>query len=253
MDEEILEHVRVRRYELSDIRGGYRNGYRRRSLLTEFGMLGTIRIPRDREGSYRPGVIPRYQRRQRRVDCLVREMFLSGVSTRRVEEVVRPLLGGGISPQTVSRITRSLDQEVSRYYRRHLDDGYLYLVLDGITLKVKGASGVKKRLLLCACGITPLGQRELLSFRQASSESEAQWSAFLQDLYNRGLEGKHPRLVTTDGCPGLLRALDLVYPYLPRQRCWAHKLRNVGSRLRRKDKEPCLNQAKGIYQADTRR
>jgi transposase-like protein len=50
-----------------------------------------------------------------------------------------------------------------------------------------------------------------------------------------------------------VRALDIVYPYVPRQRCWAHKLRNVGSRLRRKEKEPCLNQAKGIYQADTRR
>jgi transposase-like protein len=63
MDEEILEHVRVRRHERSDTRRGYRNGYRRRSLLTEFGLLDAIRVPRDREGSYRPGVIPRYEPR----------------------------------------------------------------------------------------------------------------------------------------------------------------------------------------------
>jgi putative transposase len=253
MDEEILEHVRVRRYERSDTRRGYRNGYRRRSLLTEFGLLDAIRVPRDREGSYRPEVIPRYERRQRQVDRLVREMFLSGVSTRRVEEVVRPLLGEGISAQTVSRITRSLDHDVNLYHQRFLGDGYLYLMLDGITLKVKGASGVRKRLVLCAYGITALGQRELLNFRQASSESEAQWLAFLQHLYNRGLEGKQLRLITTDGCPGLHNALEMVYPYVPRQRCWAHKLRNVASRLRRKDKEPCLTGAKGIYQAHTRR
>jgi len=253
MDEEILEHVRVRRYERNDTRRGYRNGYRRRSLLTEFGLLEWIRVPRDREGSYRPGVIPRYERRQRRVDRLVRDMFLRGVSTRQVQEVVKPLLGEGVSPQTVSRITRSLDAEVMGYHRRRLDDAYLYLMLDGISLRVKGASGVKKRLVLCAYGITALGQREMVSFRQATSESEAQWLAFLQDLYNRGLEGKHLRLVTTDGCPGLHSALEVVYAYVPRQRCWAHKLRNVASRLRQKEKEPCLMEAKRIYQAHTRR
>jgi transposase-like protein len=187
------------------------------------------------------------------VDRLVREMFLSGVSTRRVQEVITPLLGGGISAQSVSRITRSLDHEVNLYHRRRLDDVYLYLLLDGITLKVKGASGVKKRLVLCAYGITALGQRELVSFRRASSESETQWLAFLQDVYNRGLEGKQLRLITTDGCPGLHNALETVYPYVPRQRCWAHKLRNVASRLRRKDKQPCLAEVKAVYQARTRR
>jgi len=253
MDEEILEKLRVDRYRRSHLRRGHRNGYRHRSLLTEFGLLEEIRVPRDREGSYQPGVLPRYQRRQRQVDRMVREMFLSGVSTRRVQEVVAPLLGKGISAQTVSRITRSLDAEVDRYHRRRLDDGYLYLMLDGITLKVKGAAGVKKLLVLCAYGITPDGLRELVYFRQATSESEAQWLAFLQNLYNHGLEGKHLRLVTTDGCPGLHNALEIVYPYVPRQLCWAHKLRNVASRLCRKDKEPCLEEAKGIYQADTRR
>lgn len=253
MEEEILEQLHADRYRRSDRRRGYRNGYRQRSLLTEFGLLEEIRVPRDREGDYRTRVFPRYQRRRRQVDGLVRDMFLRGVSTRQVREVVKPLLGEGVSPQTVSRITRSLDAEVRRYHCRRLDDVYLYLMLDGITLRVKGASGVKKRLVLCAYGITTEGQRELVSFRQAASESEAHWLAFLQDLYNRGLEGKHLRLVTTDGCPGLHSALEVVYAYVARQRCWAHKLRNVASRLRRKDKEPCLAEAKGIYQAQTRR
>lgn len=60
-------------------------------------------------------------------------------------------------------------------------------------------------------------------------------------------------MVTTDGCPGLHRALDTVYPYVPRQRCWAHKLRNVAARLPRKHQEACLGEAKGIYRAGTRR
>lgn len=106
---------------------------------------------------------------------------------------------------------------MSRYHSRRLGHGYVYLVLDGITLKVKGATGVRKRLVLSAYAITPDGHRELVGFRQASSESETQWLAFLDDLYNRGLEGKRLRLVATDGCPGLHNALEVVHPYVPRQ------------------------------------
>lgn len=253
MEEELLEQLRAGRYRRSGLRRGYRNGHRQRSILTELGLLEHLQVPRDRDGHYQPTVLPRYQRRQEAVNRLVREMFLSGVSTRKVREVVEPLLGAGVSAQTVSRITRSLDAQVRCYHRRPLADHYCYLLLDGITLKVKGATGVRKRLVLCAYGITTQGQRELLNFRQATTESEAQWEAFLQDLYQRGLEGRGLHLVTTDGCPGLHQALDTVYPYVPRQRCWAHKLRNVAAKLRRRDQEECLGQAKKIYQADTRR
>lgn len=253
MEGEMVEQLGAGRYRRTEVRRGHRNGYRHRSLLTEWGLVEHLRVPRDREGCYQPTVLPRYQRRQEKVNGLVREMFLCGVSTRKVQEVVEPLLGPEISAQTVSRITRSLDGEVQRYHQRPLEDRYQYLLLDGITLKVKGATGVKKRLVLCAYGLTPQGKRELISFRQAPSESEAQWEAFLGDLYQRGLKGQRLRLITTDGCPGLHRALDTVYPYVPRQRCWAHKLRNVAAKLPRKHQETCLQEAKRVYQAPTRR
>ena len=180
-------------------------------------------------------------------------MFLTGVSTRKVTEVLEPLLGASMSAQTVSRITRSLDAEVRRYQSRPLEDKYLYLLLDGIVLKVKTATGVVRRLVLCAYGITPGGHREMISFRQSNSESEAQWEAFLRDLYDRGLRGGPLALVSTDGCSGLHQALATVYPYVPRQRCWAHKMRNVAARLPRKIQAVCLAEAKTIYQARTRR
>ena len=253
MEEELLEQLRAGRYRRSQLRRGYRNGYRERDLLTEMGMLEQLRVPRDREGHYQPAILPRYQRRQEKVNSMVREMFLQGVSTRKVEAVLKPLLDSPLSAQSVSRIARSLDLEVKCYQKRSLADHYRYLLLDGIVLKVKGAAGVKKRLVLCAYGLTSQGQRELISFRQGTAESEAQWESFLQDLYHRGLRGEQLRLVVTDGCPGLHRALDTVYPYVPRQRCWAHKLRNVAAKLRRRDQEECLGEAKKIYQADTRR
>ena len=252
MEGELMEQLHAGRYRRIDTRRGYRNGYRERSLLTELGMLEHLRVPRDREGRYQTEVLPRYQRRQEGVNRMVRHMFLTGVSTRKVTEVLEPLLGASMSAQTVSRIARSLDAEVRRYQSRYLEDKYLYL-LDGIVLRVKAATGVVKRLVLCAYGITPAGRREMISFRQANSESEAQGEVFLRDLYDRGLEGGPLALVSTDGCSGLHRALATVYPYVARQRCWAHKMRNVAAKLPRKIQAACLAEAKTIYQARTRR
>ena len=83
MEEELLEQLRAGRRRRTKLRRGYRNGYRQRSLLTELGLVQHLRIPRDREGYYRPCVIKRYQRRQETVNQLIRESFLAGVSTRR--------------------------------------------------------------------------------------------------------------------------------------------------------------------------
>jgi transposase-like protein len=253
MEEEIIEQLRVAKYERGKMRRSYRNGYRYRSLLTDFGLLDVVKVPRDRAGLYQPGVFERYQRRQERVNNLVKEMFLSGVSTRKVQEVLDPILDTPLSAQSVSRIVRSLDSEVSRFHKRRLNDHYRYLFLDGVTIRVKGAVGAKKRMVLCAYGITVDGIRELVSFRQATAESAAQWEAFLADLFRRGLEGKALELITTDGCPGLHQALDMVYPYIQRQRCWAHKLRNIAVKVRRCHQEECLTGAKKIYQSKTRR
>ena len=109
MESELIDQLLAARYRRTEVRRGYRNGYRYRGLLTELGPIEQIRIPRDRDGRYQTKVIPRYERRQRRVNQMVRQMFLSGVSTRRVREVIEPLLGEGISAQTVSRIRPRLE------------------------------------------------------------------------------------------------------------------------------------------------
>jgi putative transposase len=83
--------------------------------------------------------------------------------------------------------------------------------------------------------------------------ARAAWEAFLEQLRERGLRGDSLELVTTDGAPGLHAALDVVYPYVPRQACWAHKLRNVANHLKRAQREACLAGARRIYEAPTRR
>jgi transposase-like protein len=252
LEEELLAQLQASRYKRTESRRSYRNGHYERSFSTKYGVIKALRVPRARE-SYPSEVLPRYRRRQEQVDKMIREMFLSGVSTRRVGEIMNTVRGEKVSPQTVSRVLRSLDREVQLFWRRPLADIYQYLFLDGISFKVKGAVGRQKRQVLCAYGIRQDGKREVISFRQGTDESEAKWEAFLRDLYDRGLVGQKVRLITTDGCPGLHRALDTVYPYVSRQRCWAHKLRNVANRLKRADQKDCTKQASLIYQAENRR
>jgi putative transposase len=180
---------------------------------------------------------------------LIRQAFLRGISTRQVGRVVAVLTGEDVSAQTVSRLTRVLDQAVKEFHERPLGDDWAYLVLDGVWLKVRRAFGPQRVLLLVAYGVRRNGQRELLAFIRAKSEGQAGWEGLLNDLFRRGLHGKDLQLVITDGCPGLARALETVYPRVWHQRCWVHKMRNILEKAQRRDEKQIKAQAQKIYLA----
>lgn len=253
LEEELTQLLGAGRFRRTDDRQGYRNGFYARDLTTQIGIVTAIRVPRSRTGMVERSVFRRYQRRQGMVEKMIRDVFLAGVSTRRVGEALEAMLGERVSAQTVSRVARSLDGEIARFHQALITDDVQYLFLDGVYLKVKSARGVRRRLVLCAYGVNLRGERRLLDFRLAPSESAAHWEAFLRQLAERGLKGLHLKLVVTDGCTGLHAALDVVFPYVARQHCWAHKLRNVANCLKKSQQEECLKGARAIYQAPTRR
>jgi len=235
-------------YERTEGRKGYRNGYWKRWIVLKDGRL-QIRMPRIRGKGYESGIIPRYKQRVEEIDAALLKIFLYGASTRLTAEALRPLLGEGVSAQTISNIAKSLDIEVKRYHERALRDRYLYLFLDGIVLKKKTGFGAKKRVVLVAYGIRVDGKRELIDFMVTSAESERRWWRFLIGLWRRGISGESLSLVVTDGNAGLENAVDLVFPFVKRQRCWAHKLRNVANYLKKKDRDECIKEARAIYNA----
>lgn len=251
LEEEMTVLLGAARFRRTELRNGYRNGFYQRDLATQMGIVTAIRVPRARGERASHAVFSRYQRRHQQVNDVIREVFLAGVSTRRVGETLQALLGEPVSAQTVSRVTRSLDGEVARFHASPVPDDVRYLLLDGVYLRVKTPL-VKRKLVLCAYGITALGERRLLSFGLATAESQAQWEVFLSGLRKRGLRGSNLKLIVTDGCTGLHNALNTVFPYVPRQLCWAHKLRNVSNYLKRAQKEECMADARRIYQAETR-
>lgn len=241
LEEEMADYLGLSRYEHATDRHDYRNGHYVRHLLTEMGDLELL-VPRSRKGGFPSKLFAQYGRRCGSIDKVLLACFCLGLSTRKAASVLAPLLGEKVSASTISRIARDLDQEVKLYHGRELEDRYRYLFFDGVVLKSKGAAKVQKKILLCAFGITLEGGQEMIDFYPAASESQACWEALLRDLYQRGLKGSPCELMATDGGTGLHAALEVVYPKILLQRCWAHKTRNVLDKVKKAD-QPAVKKA----------
>jgi putative transposase len=248
MLEERQAFLQAHPYQRHQGRVDQANGFYRRSLTTRLGVM-ELQVPRSRGGEFRPQVLPRYQRREGVVDEALRRVFLSGVSTRQAGVALAGLLDEAVSAATVSRVAKVLDETVGRWHRRSLSDHYQFLILDGVSVRIRLVGKVQRRVALCAYGITTQGKGELIDFLLVKAESEENWKRLLNDLWNRGLRGACLKLIVTDGNAGLVKALGQVWPRAMHQRCWVHKLRNLSNRLKASQR-PCLEQAKLIYQAE---
>jgi transposase-like protein len=243
--EEYKIFVGARHYERSEKRQDWRNGIRKRRLLTAMGELELV-IPRCREISFQPSWLERYQRLEKRLREGIKGMFIAGVSTRKVGDVLELLCSARVSASTTSNLAKELDEQVRAFANRRLEDHFVFLFLDGINVTIGHEIGAKRYCLLVAYGIRADGSRELLAFQKANSESAAAWQAFLENLVMRGLKGRSLKLLVVDGGKGLWKALGQVYPLVPAQLCWVHKLRNVAGYCPKIHRAQCIAEAKKI-------
>jgi transposase-like protein len=237
-------------YERSAQRVDQANGFYRRSLTTRLGVL-ELQVPRTRSGQFHPQVLPRYQRREPVINEALKQVFLLGVSTRQAGRALATLVEDAVSAATVSAVARALDASVLSFHRRRLADHYRYLILDGVSVRIRLVGQVQRRMVLCAYGITTAGYCELIDFQIVKAEGEDTWYGCLWNLWSRGLHGEFLELIATDGQPGLIKALGRLWPAVRHQRCWAHKLRNLENKLKASQRS-CLEEAKLIYQAEHR-
>lgn len=219
--------------------------------MTLYGWLEEIKVPRLRRGGWRSEVLGRYCRRSAALDRLILEGFLLGHSTRKTARQFKRAYGGSISPQGVSNVVKALNDEVGAFHRRQLGDDYRFVYLDGLWLKI--TSPVKTRkVLLVAYGIRHDGQRELIDFMLATSESEACWWGFLSELKSRGLRGNLLEVIVHDGNGGLMKTLAGLYPRVKAQLCVFHKLLNISQNLKnRRFRSQISKDAAAIYRAET--
>ena len=228
------------RYERKAEAGpGKRNGFRPRHLQTGEGEL-RIEIPQVRETAipFVSRLFPKWHcKRLLRTDplkALVVGGFVRGLSMRDVESLCEEAGLGRTSKSTVATICSELHERFEAFSRRSLYDvNLVVLFLDAIYLPVR-PSGPKEGVI-CAWGITENGSRELVSVRLGAREAKEDWVELGRDLISRGLAA--PRLVVADGAPGLMSAVEEIWPRADRQHCAVHRLRNLVAKLPKSEQD----------------
>lgn len=227
---------------------GHRNGYRRGRLKSSEGEI-RYEVPQVRgtDAGRLRSLRDQLQGRTEALEELAVEMFARGCSTRDIEAVFTGPEGEKLLSRTaVSEITEALWREYEEFATRDLSDVCpLYLYLDGIAERLR--PGAKSEAILCAWTITESGRKVLVHLAPGTKESTEACREFLQDLKRRGLSD--PILVATDGAPGLIRAVEECFPASLRQRCLAHKMRNLLSKVPPHLQEPVKQAAQAAYQA----
>jgi putative transposase len=218
---------------------GKRNGFRPRHLQTAEGEL-RIEIPQVRETAipFVSKLSPKWHcERLLRTDplkALVIGGFVRGLSMRDVESLCEEAGLGRTSKSTVATICAELRERFQAFGRRSLYDvNLVVLFLDAIYLPVR-PSGPKEGVI-CAWGIDENGHRALVSVRLGARESKEDWTELGRDLIARGLAA--PRLVVADGAPGLIAAVEEIWPRADRQHCAVHRLRNLLAKLPKSEQD----------------
>lgn len=234
LKEEVDSFLNRRSYERkAEAPAGYRNGTRARTLQCGSGEI-VVRKPKivGAEEPFESKVVERWRRRSQYLEAVLPALYVEGLSTRDFKRALKPLLGeSGLSRSSISRVNKALKASFEAWRKRGLsEENIVYLFLDGYYLGVR-KGGREKEALLIAHGVRADGSRVLLGVYLGGRESTESWKAMLQDLLDRGMP--EPKLAITDGNPGLLRGLNEVMPQVARQRCTAHRTRNVLARVKK--------------------
>jgi putative transposase len=254
LEKEVEEFLGRERYERrTDAQGGLRNGYEPGRMRSAEGEM-VVDVPQVRglETPYHSKLMDFLRGNSDVLEYLVVQMYTRGLSTRDIEDAFRdPVTGEMLLGRTaVSELTDSLWEDYQAFCQRDLSSFEVeYLFLDAVYESLRQQAGLKEGVLV-AWAICRDGRKVLLHMTLGNKESFDAWLDMVRDMIRRGL--RIPTMITTDGAPGLIAAVKQAWPRSLRQRCLAHKKRNVLDKVpdtARSEVKAALN---NIYYADTR-
>ena len=249
MEAEISTEIGATRGEVSAERQTHRNGYRPRHWETRVGEI-ELAVPRKRDGaSYFPSFLEPRRPCEQAIVAVVMEAYVNGVSTRKVDRLVEELGIAGMSKDRVSRLCRDLDERVEAFRNRPLEGTFPYLWLDAKHLRVRDRGRVRSKALVVAYAVHETGRREVIGVDIGEVETEAFWVEFLRSLKARGLSGC--RLAISDHHEGLKSAIARILD-CPWQRCTVHFVRNMHGHCRRSDRGLVSAALREIFDAEGR-
>lgn len=251
MAAEMADHLQAQQYQRTDSRRGYRNGSKSRSLATRVGSLD-LSVPQVRGCEpYHPSMFSRFQRSERALLVTCAEMYFQGVSTRKVQKVLDQMCGSSISSSTVSCIAAELDEKLSSFRSRRLNSSsYPCLQIDARYEKVRVDGRVVSQAVLVVVGINIEGEREILDWRIADSESQDTWGELFRQLKDRGLKGLE--LVISDAHSGIVAALARHFQGVRWQRCRVHFKRELANKVSYKLRKELMRDMTVVFAGEDR-
>jgi len=223
-----------------------RNGSTTKTLRSEQGPL-QIEVPRDREGSFEPAIVPKHQREFKGFDDKILSMYSRGMTTREITEHLKEIYKVEVSPELISRVTDSVKELIEEWRKRTLEAFYPIVFLDALVINVKENSKVIKKAIYLALAVRLDGQKELLGLWIDQNEGSKFWYEVLSELKNRGVNDI--LIAGVDGLTGFPEAIKTVFPKTEVQLCIVHMVRNSLKYVPFKDRKVVATGLKAIYTA----
>jgi transposase-like protein len=224
----------------------HRNGASGKTVLTEDGPL-RIDVPRDREGSFEPVLIPKHDRRFTGFDDKIVAMYARGMTVREIQGFLAEQYGTEVAPDFISSVTDAVMAEVGAWQARPLEPMYPVVFFDALRVKIREDAVVRNKAIFLALGILPDGTRDILGLWIENTEGAKFWMKVFNDLKTRGVADI--LIAVTDGLKGIGEALSAVFPATTLQTCIVHLIRNSLDYASWKDRKLLAAALRPVYTA----
>ncbi|MDQ3024790.1 MAG: IS256 family transposase [bacterium] len=223
-----------------------RNGRSGKTVLTGEGPV-RIEVPRDRDGSFEPILIPKHERRFTGFDENIIAMYARGMTMRDIQGFLLESYGTDVSAEFISSVTEAVMAEVTAWQARPLEPLYPVVFFDALRVKIKEDAVVRNKAIYLALGVLPDGSRDILGLWIEGTEGAKFWMKVFNDLKTRGIGDI--LIAVTDGLKGMPEALGAVFPATTLQTCIVHLIRNSLDYASWKDRKLLAAAIRPIYTA----
>ena len=248
LEAEMAEHLGHEKHDpVGNAEGNARNGKSRKVLKGDFGEM-PIEVPRDRQGSFEPQIVPKHQRRWNGFDERILSLYARGMTVREIQAHLQEMYGTEVSPSLISSVTDAVVDEVKLWQGRPLDAVYPIVYLDCIHVKVREGA-VRVKAVYLAIGVTMAGEKEVLGLWLAQTEGAKFWLQVVTELKNRGVQDIF--IACVDGLKGFPEAIETVFPHATVQLCIVHMVRHSLNYVSWKRRAEVAADLRRIYTAAT--
>lgn len=223
-----------------------RNGASGKTLLTERGPV-RVELPRDRDGSFAPILIPKHERRFTGFDDRIIAMYARGMSVREIQAFLAESYGTEVSPDFISSVTDEVMTETIAWQNRPLEAMYPVVFFDALRVKIRDDGGVSNKAVYLALGVQADGQRDVLGLWVEQTEGAKFWLKVFNELKTRGCQDI--LIAVVDGLKGLADAIGTAFPRTTVQTCIVHLIRNSLDYAGWKDRKAVAAALRPIYAA----